>query len=132
MLRHLGLMFLSPGATYPGLAMEFALPAAIGDCIAAALAALALYLVVNRSGAAKTATWLFNIWGTADLAAAIGLATYYGANNFMGPAYWIPAFWVPALLASHYLTFVILLRYWRDEPRSLAALQREELAEVSA
>jgi hypothetical protein len=26
----------------------------------------------------------------------------------MGPAYWIPAFWVPALLATHYLTFIVL------------------------
>lgn len=120
MLRHLGLMFLSPGATYAGLSMEFALPAAIGDCITAALAALALFLVLNRSAAAKPATWLFNVWGTIDLVVAICLATYYGANNFMGPAYWIPAFWVPALLVSHYLTFVILVRHWRAEPRSLA------------
>jgi hypothetical protein len=32
---------------------------------------------------------------------------------FMGPAYWIPAFWVPALLVTHYLTLVILLKYWK-------------------
>ena len=29
------------------------------------------------------------------------------------PAYWIPAFWVPALLVTHYITFIILLRYWK-------------------
>jgi hypothetical protein len=36
--RHLGLMFLAPGATYPGLASEFAYPAAFGDLLAAVLA----------------------------------------------------------------------------------------------
>ena len=30
----------------------------------------------------------------------------------MGPAYWIPAFWVPALLVTHYITFIILAKYW--------------------
>jgi hypothetical protein len=34
--------------------------------------------------------------------------TIYQAAPFMGPAYWIPAFWVPALLATHYLTFIVL------------------------
>jgi len=36
--RHLGLMFLAPGATYPGLSSEFAYPAAFGDLLAAVLA----------------------------------------------------------------------------------------------
>ena len=36
--RHLGLMFLAPGATYPGLAGEFAYPAAFSDLLAAVLA----------------------------------------------------------------------------------------------
>ncbi len=31
----------------------------------------------------------------------------------MGPAYWIPAFWVPALLVTHYLAFIVLLRFWK-------------------
>lgn len=120
MFRHLGLMFLSPGATYPGLPMEFALPAAVGDFIAAVLAAVAFLLVVNRSRAGKSATWLFNVWGTVDLVAAIGLATYYEAEPTLGPAYWIPAFWVPALLATHYLTFVVLIRHWPPAATSVA------------
>ena len=32
-LRHLGLMFLSSGATYPGIPPEFAYPAAYGDLL---------------------------------------------------------------------------------------------------
>ena len=31
--RHLGLMFLAPGATYAGLPMQFAYPAALGSAI---------------------------------------------------------------------------------------------------
>src|SRR5262249_11272389 len=37
-MRHLGLMFLSPGATYPGMPPQFAYPAAYGDLVAAVLA----------------------------------------------------------------------------------------------
>ena len=33
----------------------------------------------------------------------------------MGPAYWIPAFWVPALLVTHYIVFVVLRKYYRQE-----------------
>jgi hypothetical protein len=32
----------------------------------------------------------------------------------MGAAYWIPAFWVPALLVTHYVTFLLLARHWKD------------------
>jgi hypothetical protein len=35
----------------------------------------------------------------------------------MGAAYWIPAFWVPALLVTHYVTFIVLWKHWRDEAR---------------
>jgi hypothetical protein len=34
-LRHLGLMFLAPGATYLGLPAQFAYPAAFGDLVTA-------------------------------------------------------------------------------------------------
>jgi hypothetical protein len=36
--RHLGLMFLNPGATYAGIPPQFAYPAAFGDLLAALLA----------------------------------------------------------------------------------------------
>jgi len=113
-LRHLGLMFLTRGATYPGLPPEFAYPAALGDFLTAALALAALYLVCRNSTGARSLIWLFNIFGTIDLLVAIILATIYGAPPFMGPAYWIPAFWVPSLLVTHYITFLILTRHWRD------------------
>jgi len=108
--RHLGLMFLSPGATYPGLPARFAVPAAYGDLLAAVLALLALAAVTAGSRWARPLVWIFNIEGTLDLINAIVLATLWDANPYMGAAYWIPAFWVPALLVTHVLTFVVLLR----------------------
>ena len=111
-LRHLGLMFLTRGATYPGLPPEFAYPAALGDLIAAALAFFAVFLVSRDSTWARPLVWV-NIFGTLDLLLAITLATVYDAPAFMGPAYWIPAFWVPALLVTHYITFLILVKHWK-------------------
>ena len=110
-LRHLGLMFLTRGATYPGLPLQFAYPAAMGDLLAAVLAFLALVAVARRQKRAAVLVWLFNIEGSVDLVDAIVLATVYGAPAYMGAAYWIPAFWVPALLVTHYITFVILFRH---------------------
>jgi hypothetical protein len=48
-MRHLGLMFLAPGAVYPGIPPAFAYPAAIGDLLAAVLALIAIPAVVGES-----------------------------------------------------------------------------------
>ena len=111
-LRHLGLMFLAPGAVDPGMPGSFAWPAALGDLVTALLALAALVAVVEGWRFARSLVWAFNIFGTLDLALAITLATIYGAAVWMGASYWIPAFWVPALLVTHYLTFIILRRHW--------------------
>src|SRR2546423_6603252 len=87
-LRHLGLMFLTPGATYPGLPPQFAYPAALGDFFTAALAFVAIFPVTRESTGARPVVWVFNIFGTIDLLVAITLATIYNAPPFMGPAYW--------------------------------------------
>ena len=110
--RHLGMMFLTRGATYPGLPQEFAYPAAFGDLITAILAFVAIPLVLRGSRLAKPMVWTFNIFGTLDLLAAITTATIYNAPMAMGPAYWIPACWVPLLLVTHYVIFVLLRRSW--------------------
>jgi len=111
-MRHLGMMFLTRGATYPGLAAQFAYPAAFGDLLTAALALIALPLVMRRSPLSKPIVWVFNVFGTIDLLCAITLATIFQAPVSMGPSYWIPAFWVPALLVTHYITFLVLRRDW--------------------
>jgi hypothetical protein len=111
-LRHLGLMFLTRGATYPGLPPQFAYPAALGDLLTAVLAFVAIFFVSRNSTYARLLVWVFNVFGSIDLLVAITLATIYNAPEFMGPAYWIPAFWVPALLVTHYITFIILTKHW--------------------
>ncbi|HMF45414.1 MAG TPA: hypothetical protein VKE29_01960 [Candidatus Udaeobacter sp.] len=108
--RHLGMMFLTRGATYPGLPPEFAYPAAFGDLVTAIIAFAAIPFVLRGSRFAKPIVWLFNIFGTVDLLLAITTGTIYNAVTAMGPAYWIPAFWVPLLLVTHYVTFVVLRR----------------------
>jgi hypothetical protein len=115
-LRHLGLMFLAPGAVFPGIPPQFAWPAAFGDLAAAVLALIAIPAVVRGSRLARPLVGLFNLEGSADLITAITLATVNDAAPYMGPAYWIPAFWVPALLVTHYITFVVL----RGSPSSAA------------
>src|SRR5262245_15966499 len=106
--RHLGLMFLAPGATYPNLPQQFAYPAAFGDLLAAVLALVALLAVARRSQLGRPLVGLFNVEGSVDLLNAIALATIYDASPYMGAAYWIPAFWVPALLVTHYVVFLLL------------------------
>ncbi len=125
-MRHLGLMFLAPGAVFPGIPQQFAYPgavfpgipqqfaypAAVGDLITAVLALIAIAAVVRKSNFARPLVGLFNVAGTIDLIDAISLATIYDAAPHMGPAYWIPAFWVPALLVTHYVVFVLLGKRW--------------------
>ncbi len=117
--RHLGLMFLAPGATYAGIPPQFAYPAAFGDLLAALLALAAIPSVVRNVPGGRLLVWIFNVEGTADLIAAITLATIYGASAYMGPAYWIPAFWVPALLVTHYITFIVLWKHWSGAAQHL-------------
>ena len=112
--RHLGVMFLTRGATYPGLPQEFAYPAAFGDLITAIIAFAAIPFVLRNSAFAKPIVWIFNVFGTVDLLAAITTATIYNAPIAMGPAYWIPAAAVPLLLVTQYVTFILLLRRWEN------------------
>ena len=55
--RHLGMMFLTRGATYPGLPLQFAYPAAFGDLLTAILALIAIPFVLRGSRYARPAVW---------------------------------------------------------------------------
>src|SRR5256714_9075862 len=59
-MRHLGLMFLTRGATFPGMPPQFAYPAAFGDLITAILAFTAIPLVWRRAGLANSAAGVFH------------------------------------------------------------------------
>jgi hypothetical protein len=50
--RHLGMMFLTRGATYPGLPPEFAYPAAFGDLVTAIIA----FAATARVGSSRFAS----------------------------------------------------------------------------
>ena len=108
-MRHIGLVFLSSGVARPGLAQEFAIPAAYGDLAAAILALVALAALRNRSSVATPLVWLFNIVGTVDLFAALTIGIMYDATAYMGAGYFLPAVVVPALLVTHYIIFKLLM-----------------------
>ena len=59
--RHLGLMFLAPGATYAGIPPQFAYPAAFGDLLAALLALAAIPAVARGARSARLLVWIFNL-----------------------------------------------------------------------
>jgi len=107
--RFFGLVFLIPGVVSPDLPSAFARPTAYGDFIAAILALLALMTL--SSGAGSAVTWIFNLWGAADL-----LNAFYQGNHAalvpgqLGATYIIPTIVVPLLLITHALAFRILLQ----------------------
>ena len=107
--RFLGLSFLVPGVVSPDLPSSFAHAAAYGDIIATVLALLSFLSL--ESGAGVVMTWIFNVWGAADL-----LDAFYQGNHValqpgqLGAAFFIPTFGVPLLLIVHGLVFRILLQ----------------------
>jgi hypothetical protein len=65
-MRHLGLMFLAPGAVFPGIPQQFTYPAAFGDLLTAVLALIAIPAVIRSSPLARPLVGLFNVVGTLD------------------------------------------------------------------
>ena len=109
--RFLGLAFLVPGVVSSDLPATFAQPIAYGDLISAILALLALATLRTRSG--TVVTWVFNIFGTADLLFAFyqgGRISLPDTPGLLGAGYFILAAYVPLLLITHGLAFRILLR----------------------
>jgi len=107
--RFVGLAFLVPGVVSPDLPSAFAHSAAYGDIIAAILALLALILLPSATGVVTS--WIFNIWGTADLFNAFYQANHAGLMaGQLGAAYFIPTLIVPLLLITHGIGFRILVQ----------------------
>jgi hypothetical protein len=69
-------------------------------------------LLSLSSGAGIAITWIFNLWGLADL-----LNAFYQANRAgllagqLGATYFIPTVAVPLLLITHGLAFRILVQH---------------------
>jgi len=109
--RFLGLAFVVPGVVSPELPAAFAQPVAYGDLISAILALLALATLRTRAG--TVLTWVFNIFGAADLLFAFYLGTRISlpdTQGLLGAGYFILTAYVPLLLVTHGLAFRILVR----------------------
>src|SRR5438874_9004209 len=114
-MRHLGLMFLTRGATFPGMPPQFAYPAAFGDLITAILAFTAIPLVWRGAGLAKSAVWIFNIFGTLDL---LGHYLQCPSDNGAG------------LLDSSFLGPTVIGDPLRNIYRSLEAVEQDGLTTI--
>lgn len=111
--RFIGLAFMVPGVVSAELPTAFARSAGYGDLIAAGLALISL--VSLRSGAGVFMTWVFNLWGAADLFNAFYQAGHGGLiPGQLGATYFLPTFIVPLLLITHVLAFRILLQPQRE------------------
>ena len=108
--RHIGLMFLAPGALKADLAPAFAQPAAYGDLAASLLAFLSLVALRLRWRPAIALVWVFSVEGVIDLLTAVSLGVANGAADGMGATFWIPSVIVPALLVTHAIIIVLLVR----------------------
>jgi hypothetical protein len=112
--RFIGLAFLVSGVVSPDLPVAFARPTAYGDLIAAILALFSLLALPRKAGVALT--WIFNLWGAADLLNAIYQANRSGLlPGQLRALYFIPSVLVPLFLIMHGLVFRILLQH-RNEP----------------
>ncbi|MBV8570829.1 MAG: hypothetical protein JO319_09460 [Acidobacteriaceae bacterium] len=113
--RFIGLAFLVPGVVSPALPAAFANSAAYGDIIAAMLALLALITLPSTAGLTAVSvviSWIFGLWGSADLFNAFYQANRIGLTpGQLGATYFIPTFIVPLLLITHGLAFRILLEH---------------------
>jgi hypothetical protein len=109
--RFLGLAFVVPGVVSPDLPAAFGQPVAYGDLLTALLALLALATLGSRTG--TLLTWIFNVFGTADLLFAFYLGSRISlpdAPGLLGAGYFILTAYVPLLLITHGLAFRVLLR----------------------
>jgi hypothetical protein len=108
--RFIGLAFLVQGVVSPDLPPAFANSAAYGDIISTMLALLSLISLPSTAGV--VISWIFGLWGSADLFNAFYQANRTGLTpGQLGATYFIPTLIVPLLLITHGLTFRILLQH---------------------
>jgi len=105
--RYIGMVFLVPGVVAQPLPDSFAIPAAYGDLLAAALALLALIALRTGRAGAVAMVWLFNVIGTVDLLNAL---RHVDVAPYLGAAWYIPTMLVPLLLVTHFMIFARLLK----------------------
>src|SRR3984893_14774116 len=98
-VRFFALAFVVVGVVLRELPATFAQPVAYGDFITAILALLALATLGSYTG--TVLTWVFNIFGTADLLFAFYLGSRIAlpdAPGLLGAGYFLLAVYAPLLL----------------------------------
>src|SRR5262249_44713671 len=109
-LRVYGLFFLVPGVAAPDLPRGFALPTASGDAASAILAVMAVVALRYRPSLGVVLAWLYGVFGSLDLLAALTQVVIQGVTPAqLGATWMLPALNVPALLVVHLLLFLLLL-----------------------
>ena len=112
--RYVGMAFLIPGVTSEILDLRFANPAAYVDLLAAVLALIAIMALRLRWAMAISLVWIFNIEGSLDFLYALFQGFRHNPAGHLGATYFIPAVIVPALLVTHFMVFVLLLRWEKN------------------
>ncbi len=129
-LRTVGLVVLIPGRVDAALPAGFAVPAAMGDMLAVALAFVALVAVRAGWWIAPALVWLFTVEGLADFVNAtaqglrLGLPTYH-----LGVIWLLLTYAVPAFTVVQFIIIAVLLNSAR-RGRQRAAGDREQAMDV--
>jgi hypothetical protein len=117
--------FVGLGMFIPGMPLtippEFAIPAAWGDYVASILALVAYSLLKKNQTAGTIATWVFTVWGIADLGVVFYQAFALQVANHMGVMFWIFAAYAPSLVVSHIVILRVLMRPARHRAAAVAS-----------
>jgi len=137
--RLVGVSFLLL-AVFGVLPWAFAIPAGVGDVIAAAAALLLAGLLFSQSAVPRRAIYWWNWFGLLDFAVAILVGTMSqrgGALHLDGtpttqafgqlPLALIPAFAVPLFVITHLIVFLQLRFRYADQQRIVLASERPVL-----
>ena len=108
LFRVLGLGLLVSNLS-PGMPAKFAIPTAVGDAITAILALASLLALRQRWRHARTFVWVFNVFGSADLAVAFVQAARVNAAAYLEAQWYIAALGVPLMVVAHIMVFYTLV-----------------------
>ena len=127
-LRAIGLVVLIPDRVDAALPAGFAVPAAVGDMLAALLAFVALIAVRAGWRVAPALVWLFTVEGLADFINATAQGLRLGIPDYhLGIVWLLLTYLVPALTVALVMVIAVLLNSARRERQQV----RNDAAQVS-
>jgi hypothetical protein len=114
-LRAVGLVVLVPGLVDPTLPAGFAIPAAVGDMLAAVLAFAALVAVRAGWRVAPALVWLFTVEGLADFINAAAQGVRLDIPEYhLGIVWLLLTYAVPAFTVAQVMVIALLLARGRQ------------------